>query len=91
MNLLDFDKSPVLNFFRKKPKAYKFTFTPDETELIAAIKVVKSNWDEKQSQDASISDEYKNYQIISKICKIYPTKDKLRIRVLVNLAEIKAL
>lgn len=90
MNLLDFDKSPVLNFFRKKPKDYKFTFTPNETEIIAAIKVVKSNWDEKQNQDPSISDEYKNYQIISKIIKIYPKSDKNRIKILVNLAEIGA-
>jgi hypothetical protein len=91
MNLLDFDKSPVLNFFRKKPKAYKFTFSPNETEVIAAVKVVKSNWDEKQNQDPSISDEYKNFQIISKVTKIYPKHDKQRIKILVNLAEIGAL
>jgi hypothetical protein len=84
-NLFNFNRSPVLNFFKNKPKKVVFHFLPEESEILNAMKIVKMGWDEKQDQDPSISDEYKTYQIVSKVIKIFPKHEKSRVRILYDI------
>lgn len=85
---MDFSKSPVLNFFRKKPDSVTFKFIPEEIEVINAIKIVHGNWQEKQDHDQSISDEYKKYQVVSKVIKIFPKQPKERIHLIYDLHQL---
>jgi hypothetical protein len=89
-NLFNFSKSPVLNLFRNK-KFYNvkpIQLSPEELDCLKTMELVKVSWDNKQQEDPSISDEYKKFQIVSKVIKVWPKADKSRIHLVYDLLEL---